>query len=284
MRTIASPDEIYQLALSWKIAGQRIAVVPTMGCLHEGHLSLMRIGAKHCDRVIVTVFVNPLQFGPNEDLDAYPKQLQQDCSLAEKEGVDVVFAPDNDAMYNSSFQTEIQVKRLSQGMCAGDRPTHFTGVATVVTKLFNLTVPDVAVFGQKDFQQLTIIRQLVRDLNFPVKIVGGPIIREPDGLAMSSRNKYLEGDGRQRALCLYNSIQAGRKMVAEAGEIEISSEIIIERVKSIVSAAGAKLEYAVVVNEVSLQDEKTVTSASVLALAARIDKTVRLIDNSKLSS
>lgn len=284
MKIVNSPEEIYQLARSWKHDGQRVAVVPTMGCLHEGHLSLMRIGAQHCDRVIVTLFVNPLQFGPNEDLDAYPKQLQLDCDLAEREGVDVIFAPNDEAMYDSSFQTEIQVKKLSQGMCAGDRPTHFTGVATVVTKLFNLTVPDVAVFGKKDFQQLTIIRQLVRDLNFPIEIVGGPIIREPDGLAMSSRNKYLGDDGRQRALCLYNSIQAGRKIVAESGGAEIASEIIIEQAKNIVAAAGAKLEYAVVVNEQSLQDEKMVTPASVLALAARIDNTVRLIDNSKLLS
>jgi pantoate--beta-alanine ligase len=284
MKIITSPEEIYQLARRWKLKGQRVAVVPTMGCLHEGHLSLMRIGAKHCDRVIVTLFVNPLQFGPNEDLDAYPKQLQLDCDLAEKELVDVVFAPENEAMYSPSFQTEIQVKKLSQGMCAGDRPTHFAGVTTVVTKLFNLTIPDVAVFGMKDFQQLTIIRQLVQDLNFPIEILGGPIIREPDGLAMSSRNKYLTGEGRQRALCLYNSIQAGRKIVAESSGTEISSEIIIEQVKNMVRDAGAKLEYAVVVHEESLQDEKTVTPASVLALAARIDNTVRLIDNSKLVS
>jgi pantoate--beta-alanine ligase len=284
MKIITSPEEIYQLARRWKLKGQRVAVVPTMGCLHEGHLSLMRIGAKHCDRVIVTLFVNPLQFGPNEDLDGYPKQLQLDCDLAEKELVDVVFAPENEAMYSPSFQTEIQVKKLSQGMCAGDRPTHFAGVTTVVTKLFNITIPDVAVFGMKDFQQLTIIRQLVQDLNFPIEIVGGPIIREPDGLAMSSRNKYLTGEGRQRALCLYNSIQAGRKTVAESSGTEISSEIIIEQARNIVHAAGAKLEYAVVVHEESLQDEKTVTPASVLALAARIDNTVRLIDNSQLVS
>lgn len=283
MKIITSPDEIYQLAQNWKRDGQRIAVVPTMGCLHEGHLSLMRIGAQHCDRVIVTLFVNPLQFGPNEDLDAYPKQLQQDCDLAEKEGVDVIFAPENDAMYSPSFQTEIQVKKLSQGMCAGDRPTHFAGVATVVAKLFNLTTPDIAVFGKKDFQQLTIVRQLARDLNFPVEIIGGQIIRESDGLAMSSRNKYLTEGGRQRALCLYNSIQAAKSIVASADGAEVSSEKIITEVKKIVGAVGAKLEYAVVVNENSLQNEETVTSVSVLALAARIDNTVRLIDNSKLT-
>lgn len=284
MKIIRSPEMMYHCAQRWKQGGQRVAVVPTMGCLHEGHLSLMRIGAKHCDRIIVTLFVNPLQFGPNEDLDAYPKQLQLDCDLAEKEGVDVIFAPENEAMYGPSFQTEIQVKKLSQGMCAGDRPTHFAGVTTVVTKLFNITIPDIAVFGMKDFQQLTIVRQLVRDLNFPIEIVGGPIIREPDGLAMSSRNKYLTEDGRQRALCLYNSIQAGKKTVAERGGTEIPSQIIIEQTKNIVAAAGVKLEYAVVVNEESLLDEKTVTPASVFALAAKIDNTVRLIDNSKLIS
>lgn len=283
MKITSSSSEIFALATGWKKQGERVAVVPTMGCLHEGHLSLMRIAANHADRVIVTLFVNPLQFGPNEDLDAYPKQLQLDCELAEKQGVDVLFAPERSAMYDDSFQTVINVEKLSQGMCAGDRPTHFAGVATVVTKLFNLTIPDVAVFGEKDFQQLTIIRQLVRDLNFPIEIVGGPIIREPDGLAMSSRNKYLKGEARQKALCLYNSITAAKSIVAES-EGEVPAEVLINKAKSIVGAAGAKLEYAVVVNETSLENEQTVTPQSVFAIAARIESTVRLIDNAKLVS
>ncbi|MGW8193423.1 MAG: pantoate--beta-alanine ligase [Desulforhopalus sp.] len=281
MDVITTPEKIYALASGWKQSGLKVAVVPTMGCLHDGHLSLMRIAGQRGDRVIVTLFVNPLQFGPNEDLDAYPKQFQIDCELAEKEGVDAVFAPENSAMYDESFQTTVNVNRLSEGMCGGDRPDHFSGVATVVTKLFNLTVPDIAVFGEKDFQQLAIIRQLVRDLNFPIEIIGGPIIREADGLAMSSRNTYLKGAGRKTATCLYNSILAARKTVAESTE-SVASDLIIALAGNIVSEAGAKLEYAVVVNENSLKPEKLVTPESVLALAAKIDGKVRLIDNGKL--
>lgn len=281
MKIIDSPQETFELASGWKRRGLRVAVVPTMGCLHEGHLSLMRIAGGRADRVIVTLFVNPLQFGPNEDLDAYPKQFKLDCELAESEGVDVVFAPGNEVMYDGSFQTTVNVNRLSMGLCGGNRPGHFSGVATVVAKLFNITAPDIAVFGEKDFQQLAIIRQLVKDLNFPVEVVGGPTVRERDGLAMSSRNKYLKGEWREVATCLYNAILAARKIVAESGG-GVLSDTIVDQTKRIVSAAGAAIEYAAVVNESSLKEEKTVTPASVLVLAAKIGGTVRLIDNGKL--
>ncbi len=281
MDTIQSLTEMSQRAAKWKRQGLKIALVPTMGCLHEGHLSLMRRAAGCADRVIVSIFVNPMQFGPHEDFDAYPRQLQSDCQLAEKEGVDTVFCPDSKAMYGENFQTTISVKTLSQGMCGADRPGHFDGVATVVTKLLHVTVPDVAIFGEKDFQQLAVIKQLATDLNLPVEIVGCPIVREVDGLAMSSRNKYLQGESRRQALCLYRSIQAARDRVA-GGRHDVPAASVIAETARIVAEAGAKLEYAVVVNEHTLQPEDVIGSGSVLALAAKIGGVVRLIDNARL--
>ncbi len=281
MDTIQSLTEMYHRAAHWKRQGLKIALVPTMGCLHEGHLSLMRKAGASADRVIVSIFVNPMQFGPHEDFDAYPRQLQNDCLLAEKEGVDTIFCPETKAMYGENFQTAISVKKLSQGMCGADRPGHFDGVATVVTKLLHSTVADVAIFGEKDFQQLAIIKQLVADLNFPVEIVGCPIVREADGLAMSSRNKYLQGEARSQALCLYRAIMAAKARVAK-GQRDVTAASIIDETARIVAEAGASLEYAVVVNEHSLQPEVLIGNGSVLALAAKIGGVVRLIDNAKL--
>jgi pantoate--beta-alanine ligase len=281
VKIVSSLTEIHKLAGNLKKNGDMVAIVPTMGCLHEGHLSLIGKAEEFADQVILSIFINPMQFGPNEDLDAYPRQFQRDCDLAEKEGVDVIFSPDPEEMYSSSFQTTITVNNLSQGMCGEDRPGHFEGVATVVTKLLNLTLADVAVFGEKDYQQLAVVRQLVKDLNMPVQIIGAPIVREPDGLAMSSRNKYLKGEGRKSATCLYRSIIAAKK-ITEDNKGEIDAGIIVEQAKTIIAAAGAKLEYAVVVNAFSLKPEEKVTSDSVLAIAAKIDNKVRLIDNTKL--
>jgi pantoate--beta-alanine ligase len=281
MDTIQSLMEMYRRAAQWQRQGLKIALVPTMGCLHEGHLSLMRKARDCADRVIVSIFVNPMQFGPHEDFDAYPRQLQSDCLLAQKEGVDTVFCPEPKAMYGENFQTTISVKGLSQGMCGADRPGHFDGVATVVTKLLHLTVPDVAIFGEKDFQQLAIIKQLVADLNLPVQIVGCPIVREADGLAMSSRNKYLQGEARSQALCLYRAILAARDRVA-SGKEDVTAASIVAETARIVAEAGAKLEYAVVVNDHTLQPEVVIGNSSVLALAAKIGGVVRLIDNAKL--
>jgi pantoate--beta-alanine ligase len=241
----------------------------------------MRKAKNMGDKVIVSIFVNPLQFGPGEDLGSYPRQFVIDCELAENEGVNAIFCPENKHMYGESFQTAISVKKLSQGMCGKDRPGHFNGVATVVAKLFNLTRADVAVFGQKDFQQLAIIRQLVKDLNFPIKIVGGPIIREFDGLAMSSRNKYLHGEARKQALCLYKSIVAARELIAD-GSHKILAQTVIDQTKQIISKAGAAIEYAVLKDESTLLDDVVVSSDSILVLAAKINGTVRLIDNGRL--
>ena len=281
MKTIAPIAAIYKQAVEWKRKGLKIALVPTMGCLHEGHLSLMRHAVTLADRVIVSIFVNPMQFGPNEDFGSYPRQFDADCKLAEKEGVHAIFCPEAQEMYGESFQTKISVTNLSQGMCGADRPGHFDGVATVVTKLFHLTLPDFAVFGQKDFQQLAIIRQFVADLNMSIEIIGCPIVREHDGLAMSSRNKYLSGESRNQALCLYNSILAARKHIAESQQ-EVLADKIISQTREIVTKAGGKLEYAVVINEFTLQNEIKITRNSVLAIAAKIGGKVRLIDNAKL--
>jgi len=282
VKIIRSPKEIHSLANHWRKEGQTISLVPTMGCLHEGHLSLIRKAKSMSEKTIVSLFVNPIQFGQDEDFDSYPNQFEKDCRLIKGEGTDVLFCPHPDEMYTETFQTGVSVKALSQGMCGSGRPGHFDGVATVVTKLFNITYPDVAVFGEKDFQQLVIIRQLAKDLNYNIDVVGAPIVRENDGLAMSSRNLYLDSEGRKSALCLYHAIEASKNMVQNLGEVFVKT--IIEKIKTIVSDAGGKLEYAVVVNEFSLIPDEFVNKNSVLALAVKIADSVRLIDNSKLMS
>lgn len=281
MVIIKSVAEMQHQALAWKHEGLRISLVPTMGCLHAGHLSLIRTAAQNGDRVVVSLFVNPMQFGPNEDFAAYPRQFQTDCDLCAKEGVHVVFSPEAKEMYPEGFQTTVSIKFLSAGMCGANRPGHFDGVATVVSKLLHLTMPDVAVFGEKDFQQLAIIRQMVRDLHFPVTIHGAPIVREGDGLAMSSRNKYLQGEMRTQALCLHRAIQEAQKIVALASQ-DVLADAIIEATRKTVTEASGNLEYAVVINEHTLQPETLVGSGSVLALAVKIGGVVRLLDNARL--
>ena len=280
MKIVHSVKEINSLSKKWKKKGYKVSLVPTMGCLHEGHLSLMRKAKSVTDKTIVSLFVNSKQFGPNEDLDSYPRQFQADCSLAEDEGVDAVFCPGPEEIYPENFQTSINVTILSQGMCGKDRPVHFGGVATVVTKLFNITIPDVAVFGKKDFQQLVLVRQLTKDLNYNIEIIGAPIFREKDGLAMSSRNRYLDDAGRRTALCLSQAIHAAKELVK--GRQDVAANTVIEKTKEIVDNAGGKLDYAVVVNEFNLIPDKFVNKHSVLALAVKIGDSIRLIDNSKL--
>lgn len=281
MDKIESPPAMYGQVMSWKQQGKKVALVPTMGCLHDGHLSLMRIAIQNADKVIVSIFVNPMQFGPNEDFGAYPRQLHADCILAENEGVNAVFCPEAKDVYPEGFQTTVSVNNLAKGMCGSNRPGHFDGVATVVSKLFHMTAPDIAIFGEKDFQQLAIIRQMVRDLNFPVNIIGGPIVREPDGLALSSRNKYLKGEMRGQALCLSKSIQMAQKLVAQSPQ-PVAADTLVEATGKLVAEAGGKLEYAVVINDCTLQPEAVVGRSSVLAIAVKIGGVVRLIDNAKL--
>jgi pantoate--beta-alanine ligase len=196
MKIISTVKEMQQTALALKREGKSISFVPTMGFLHDGHASLMREGRKRGDVLVLSIFVNPIQFGQNEDLDRYPRNLEGDCSIADEAGVDIVFTPTAAEMYPEGFQTSISVKHVSQPLCGASRPGHFDGVSTVVAKLFNIVMPDAALFGCKDFQQLAVIRRMVADLSIPVEVIGMPIIREPDGLAMSSRNVYLSAQER----------------------------------------------------------------------------------------
>ncbi len=258
--------------------GQRIAVVPTMGALHEGHLSLIRLAASLADSVIATIFVNPTQFAPGEDLDRYPRPFDRDVALASDAGAGYIFAPTVEVMYPSAFATSVSVEGLTSVLEGASRPTHFRGVTTVVTKLFECTLPDVAVFGQKDGQQVAVIRRLVKDLNIPVEIVVGPIIREPDGLAMSSRNVFLTPRERAQAPALHRALVLGEEMM-HAGER--ASEVIISRMKALIGAESeGAIDYVSVADAESLEEQNVLASGRrvMVSLAVRFG-TTRLIDN-----
>lgn len=257
--------------------GATVAVVPTMGYLHDGHLSLLREGRRRSDLLILTLFVNPTQFGPNEDLDRYPRDEAGDLAKARACGVDVVFAPAVDAMYPPGFQTTVSVRDLARPLCGASRPGHFDGVCTVVTKLFHVTCPHLAVFGQKDYQQLAIVRRLVRDLDFGIDIVGMPIVREPDGLAMSSRNAYLSADERRRATCLYRGLSAAAAAFA-GGERDAAALVAAARAV-LATEPGVDVEYLELRDADTLEPvDGAVDRPCVLAVAARVG-TTRLIDN-----
>lgn len=250
MDIIQSPEEMQRRALALKREGKRIGFVPTMGFLHEGHLSLMRLAREQCDVLAVSIFVNPTQFGPNEDLEAYPRDFERDEQLCAREGVDIVFYPEPGNVYADDASVRVDEKSLSTVLCGASRPGHFRGVCTVVAKLFNLVQPDIAVFGEKDAQQLRIIERMVRDLNFPVQIIRGPIVREQDGLAMSSRNKYLSEAQRSHALCLKQSLDAAAAEV-QAGVRSVAA-IRCRMVEIIESVPGAQTDYIEFVDDCSL--------------------------------
>ncbi len=262
-----------------RAAGLSIGVVPTMGCLHEGHLTLMRQARKEQGFVIATLFVNPLQFGPQEDYAVYPRDLNRDSALAATTGIDVLFAPSVDEMYpagDGKTLSFVDVERITSTLCGASRPGHFRGVATVVTKLFNITEADVAYFGQKDAQQVAVIRQMVEDLNFNVKIVAVPIVRERDGLALSSRNQYLNPEERQGALVLSRSLLKARELLRSG---EQDSTVIIEAMRRMIDEEPlAVIDYVSIVNTLTLESMKKVSGAALIALAVRFGKT-RLIDN-----
>ena len=247
-----------------------------MGYLHEGHLSLMRRARPQCDILVVSIFVNPTQFGPNEDFERYPRDFERDERLCREVGVDVVFYPTADAMYPRPYLTYVHVEKLSETMCGASRPGHFRGVTTVVTKLFNIVQPHIAVFGQKDYQQSLIIRQMVRDLNFDVEIDVAPIVREADGLAMSSRNKYLSPEERQQALVLYRSLTRAEELIREG---ERNVDTLLQAMKTVISEApDARIDYIAIVDAETLEPLSTVRHNTVIALAVYIG-TTRLIDN-----
>ncbi len=277
MRVIHSPAEMLSWSRDQRDSGLGIVLVPTMGCFHEGHLSLMRAAADLGDRVVVSLFVNPIQFGPSEDFEAYPRDFAKDCQLAGQTGVDVVFAPHVAEMYPDGFQTTVSVGRITEYLCGASRPGHFDGVATVLTKLFNLTGAAAAVFGEKDFQQLAVIRRMVTDLNMKVEIIGHPTVREPDGLAMSSRNSYLDEAERATALCLYESLVLARREGA-AGTLRATD--LVEKVRRhILSYDGTGIDYISLVDRRTLEPVEMVDENTLLALAVKINNRVRLIDN-----
>ena len=277
MEIIQKPEEMQAWARAKARSGATICLVPTMGFLHEGHLSLMRRAAGLCDLVAASLFVNPTQFGPNEDLDRYPRDFERDMALLRQEKVAAVFAPTPDLMYPQGFQTEVRVKDLATHLCGKSRPVHFAGVTTVVSKLFNIVQPDAAVFGEKDFQQLAIIRRLVADMNIPVRIVGQPIVREADGLAMSSRNANLDPANRAAALSLSTGLQLARTKAREGVRTTAALHAIVEA--HIHSFAGTAIDYASFVDCETLEPVAEADERTVLALAVHIDGKVRLIDN-----
>lgn len=276
MQVITSPAEMQQTALAWRRAGRRIGLVPTMGYLHEGHLSLVRLARQQTDVIVLSLFVNPTQFGPNEDLAQYPRDFERDRRLGEAEGVDVIFAPAADAMYPAGSTVYVAEQDLAQGLCGAFRPGHFRGVLTVVAKLFNLILPDVAVFGQKDAQQLRLIQQMAADLNFPLTIVAGPIIREPDGLALSSRNTYLTASQRRDALCLSNALKLARRLYRQgtrkAAVLEKAMRDMIQ------SLPSTRIDYIAIVDSRTLRPAPALETPVLIALAVWVGQT-RLIDN-----
>lgn len=262
---------------AWKKEGLTVGLVPTMGYLHEGHASLVEEAVRQCDRVVASDFVNPTQFGPNEDLEAYPRDFDRDCALLEEHGCAMVFHPAVEEMYASGAATYVEIlSDMPKQLCGKTRPIHFRGVCTVVSKLFNIVTPDKAFFGQKDAQQLAIIRQMVRDLSYGIEIVGCPIVREADGLAKSSRNTYLSEAERQAALVLSESVFLGQKMVAE-GETD-ANKIVAAMTEHIQAQPLAKIDYVSAVDGVTMDPVDRIAGTVLVAMAVYIGKT-RLIDN-----
>ncbi len=280
MRIIEKVAEMQRQSDTWRAQGERIAFVPTMGFLHEGHLDLMRNARKLGTRTVISIFVNPTQFAPNEDFATYPRDLQRDIELSKGVGVDLAFVPQVEEMYPEGFQTYVNVTEVTRNLCGASRPIFFRGVATVVSKLFHVVKPHFAIFGEKDFQQLVTIRRMVKDMNMDIVVVGHPIVREADGLAMSSRNAYLKPEERPAALRLNRSLKEAQKLV-DSGER--SSEDILKAVNDCLTAdGGAKVDYARLCDPETIEDVDRIEGPTLLALAVWVGKT-RLIDNRVLS-
>lgn len=260
----------------WKKQGLRVGLVPTMGYLHEGHKSLIERAVKENDRVVVSVFVNPIQFGPTEDLATYPRDLERDSALCEDAGANLIFHPEKEEMYFDDFCTYVDMDNLTKVLCGKTRPIHFRGVCTVVSKLFNIVKPDRAYFGQKDAQQLAVVKRMVRDLNIDIEIVGCPIIREEDGLAKSSRNTYLSKEERQAATILSKSLKAAKKAIEDG---EKDSNKIVQIIEDMINTEKlAKIDYVETVNSLTMEHVDKIEGSVLVAMAVYIGKT-RLIDN-----
>lgn len=275
MKIVSTIDEVRAQVKEWRKEGLTVGFVPTMGYLHEGHASLMDAASEN-DKVVVSIFVNPMQFGPNEDLAGYPRDLEHDAKVCEKHGVDLIFHPTPEEMYGENFYSYVDMNVLTEELCGLSRPVHFRGVCTVVTKLFNIVTPDRAYFGQKDAQQLAIIKRMVKDLNQPLQIIGCPIVREADGLAKSSRNTYLSAEERKAALVLSRSIFLGKEMV-EAGERD-AKKVLAAMTAEIEKEPLAKIDYVKMVDLETMQQIDTIEGGILTAIAVYIGKT-RLIDN-----
>lgn len=276
MNVYSTIDDSRQAVRDAQRQGKTVGLVPTMGALHEGHLSLIRASKQQCDITAVTIFVNPMQFGPDEDFDAYPRPMEDDLQACKNEGVDMVFTPDVETMYGSDSQTTIHVAGLTESLCGANRPGHFDGVTTVVAKLFNILPADKAFFGEKDYQQFVVIKKMVRDLNMPIEIVPCPILRDPDGLAMSSRNVYLTDAHRTQALSLSRSLFAAREQIA-TGQREVQTLTEAMR-KEITSSGPVNIDYIEIVDADSLTPLTIVDRKARICLAVHIGS-CRLIDN-----
>lgn len=279
MKIVGTVKEIREQVKEWKKQGLSVGFVPTMGYLHEGHKSLMDAARKGNDKVVVSIFVNPMQFGPTEDLATYPRDLDHDAALCESAGVDLIFHPEAEEMYEKDFCSFVDMTGLTEGLCGKTRPIHFRGVCTVVNKLFNIVTPDHAYFGQKDGQQLAVIKRMVRDLNMDIEIVGCPIVREEDGLAKSSRNTYLSPEERKAALILSKTVALGK----ELAKTEKDANKVVEAMKkNIETEPLAKIDYVEAVDALSMAPVEKLEGTCMLAMAVYIGKT-RLIDNTLIN-
>lgn len=279
MKIVGTVKEVREQVKEWKKQGLTVGFVPTMGYLHEGHKSLMDAARKDNDKVVVSIFVNPMQFGPTEDLATYPRDLDHDAALCESAGVDLIFHPEAEEMYEKDFCSFVDMTGLTEGLCGKTRPIHFRGVCTVVNKLFNIVTPDHAYFGQKDGQQLAVIKRMVRDLNMDIEIVGCPIIREEDGLAKSSRNTYLSSEERKAALILSKTVALGK----ELAKTEKDANKVVEAMKkNIETEPLAKIDYVEAVDALSMAPVEKLEGTCMLAMAVYIGKT-RLIDNTLIN-
>lgn len=275
MKVVKTIDEVRKIVKEWKSQGLTIGLVPTMGFLHEGHKSLITKAVSQNDRVIVSDFVNPTQFAPNEDFEAYPRDIDADSKLCEQAGASIIFNPEADEMYDNAL-TNVNMVGITEVLCGKTRPIHFNGVCTVVSKLFNITKPDRAYFGQKDAQQLCVIKKMVKDLNFDIEIVACPIVREADGLAKSSRNTYLNAEERQAALCLSKSLKFAKELIKNG---ETDANVVINKAKELINSEPlANIDYVEIVDLNTLQHIDKITKPMLMALAVYIGKT-RLIDN-----
>ena len=279
MKIVGTVKEVREQVKEWKKQGLSVGFVPTMGYLHEGHKSLMDAARKGNDKVVVSIFVNPMQFGPTEDLATYPRDLDHDAALCESAGVDLIFHPEAEEMYEKDFCSFVDMTGLTEGLCGKTRPIHFRGVCTVVNKLFNIVTPDHAYFGQKDGQQLAVIKRMVRDLNMDIEIVGCPIIREEDGLAKSSRNTYLSSEERKAALILSKTVALGK----ELAKTEKDANKVVEAMKkNIETEPLAKIDYVEAVDALSMAPVEKLEGTCMLAMTVYIGKT-RLIDNTLIN-